>query len=167
MLTDLIENEPGTPAVVLGNGINRYTEILPVWKKLLASIPDEGVELSLDGLSNTEVYDLVELHAKDYKLVKRKVAESLRLSNGIDLSIHRQFLRVLISNKIPVLTTNFDTSLEHSVGANLYHLGEKGFTRFYPWQSYYGMEVLESPLSGFGIWKIHGDVRYPDSIRLG
>ena len=67
----------------------------------------------------------------------------------------------------PVLTTNFDESFEKSVDAQLFHIDSKGFTRFYPWKTYYGHEQLTLPTDGFGIWKIHGDVRYKDSIRLG
>jgi hypothetical protein len=70
-------------------------------------------------------------------------------------------------NNTPVLTTNFDEALETSINANLFHIETKGFTRFYPWKTYYGHTQFELPTDGFGIWKVHGDVRYKDSIRLG
>ena len=70
-------------------------------------------------------------------------------------------------NNSPVLSTNFDEAFEKSINAEKFHIESKSFTRFYPWKTYYGKEQLTLPTDGFGIWKIHGDVNYKDSIRLG
>ncbi len=154
-------------AFLIGNGPNLASNIMPSWKDLLKSISDKPIPFSVDGLSNTEVYDLVELNSDNPNEVKKKVGNKLELLWEHDTSLHRSLMNFANSVSAPVLTTNFDEVFEKSFGAKLYRIGSKGFTRYYPWRSYYGIARLASPLDGFGIWKIHGDVRYTDSIRLG
>lgn len=140
---------------------------MPSWKDLLTSAADRPIAFEVDGLTNTEVYDLVELQSENGHDIKERVKTILELLPTYNLDIHRRLMEFARDNNSPVLTTNFDESFEKSVDAQLFHIDSKGFTRFYPWKTYYGHEQLILPTDGFGIWKIHGDVRYKDSIRLG
>ena len=154
-------------AFLIGNGPNLAASIMPSWKRLLKSAADRPIDFDVDGLSNTEIYDLVELYSETRHDVKERVIEQLKLLPTYNLDIHKRLMEFALSNKYPVLTTNFDEAFEYSIDAKLFHIDSKGFTRFYPWKTYYGHEQLNLPTEGFGIWKIHGDVRYGDSIRLG
>ncbi|WP_421877590.1 SIR2 family protein [Marinoscillum sp.] len=154
-------------AFLIGNGPNLYSQIMPSWTNLLRAAGDKNVAFALKGLSYTEVYDLVELTAKDHLAIKPRIVKQLALKKSSDLSTHRALMQLARETDSPVLTTNFDTAFEDSIHAQLHHTSTKGFTRFYPWKSYYATNKLNHPTSGFGIWKIHGDVRYKDSIRLG
>jgi len=154
-------------AMLIGNGPNLASDIMPSWKQLLKSVSNPPINFSIDGLSNTEIYDLVELHSKTNHDVKQQVVSKLKIVPSNDLAIHKRLIDLAIKNQSPVLTTNFDAAFETSVNAKLFRVKKSGFTRFYPWESYYGFEAHQLPTDGFGIWKIHGDVRYKDSIRLG
>ena len=154
-------------AFLIGNGPNLAANIMPSWKDLLISAAVVPIAFAVDGLTNTEVYDLVELHSENVHDVKERVKNKLELLPTYNLSIHRRLMEFASTNNSPVLTTNFDEAFEHSIDAQLFHIDSKGFTRFYPWKTYYGHEQLTLPTDGFGIWKIHGDVKYKDSIRLG
>lgn len=154
-------------AFLIGNGPNLSAQIMPSWKELLKSAADRPITFETDGLSNTEVYDLVELHSEIGHDVKERIRAKLELLDTYDIRIHRRLMEFASSINAPVLTTNFDETFESSVNAQPYHIDSKGFTRFYPWKTYYGHAQLTLPTEGFGIWKIHGDVRYKDSIRLG
>jgi len=162
-----IVNRHNRVAFLIGNGPNLAANIMPSWKDLLTSAADRPIAFQVDGLTNTEVYDLVELHSENGHDVKERVKNKLELLPIYNLDIHRRLMEFARTHNSPVLTTNFDESFEKSVDAQLFHIDSKGFTRFYPWKTYYGHEQLTLPTEGFGIWKIHGDVRYKDSIRLG
>ncbi|MDC6390970.1 hypothetical protein PP182_19950 [Maribacter sp. PR1] len=162
-----ILNKHEKVAMLIGNGPNLASDIMPTWKQLLKSVSNPPISFDVIGLSNTEVYDLVELHSHENHDVKKQVIYKLRLLPERDLSLHSRLMNLARTYDSPVLTTNFDEAFEKSIGAKLHRLGTTGFTRFYPWRSYYGFTQYELPTDGFGIWKIHGDVRYKDSIRLG
>lgn len=164
-LEDIIR-ERGRVAFLIGNGPNLAAGIMPSWKTLLASISDNPIRL-VDGLSNTEVYDLVELNSADGVDVKARVVEQLQIHPTYNLEVHRSLMTLAKNHDCPVLTTNFEETFERSIDAKQFHIDSRRFTRFYPWKTYYGLKKLDNPMDGFGIWKIHGDVRYKDSIRLG
>ena len=58
-LEDIIKRYNKT-ALLIGNGPNLAAKIMPTWKNLLFSASDSPINFQLEGLSNTEVYDLVE-----------------------------------------------------------------------------------------------------------
>lgn len=154
-------------AFLIGNGPNLNSGIFPGWKELLVAAADKGKKFKPDGLTNTEVYDMVELHAKDGKTVKTRVCGKLALKSSMDISVHRRLMEFARDTNSPVLTTNFDAAFETGIGAPIKHISSAGFTHFYPWKTYYGFKQHALPTDGFGIWKIHGDIKYKDSIRLG
>ena len=154
-------------AFLIGNGPNLYSQIMPSWTDLLREAGDKNVAFALVGLSYTEVYDLLELTTKDHWAIKPRIVKLLKTITSDDHSLHKRLMDFANQTNSPVLTTNFDPAFEESIEAPLRHISPKGFTRFYPWKSYYSPEILNHPTSGFGIWKVHGDLRYKDSIRLG
>jgi hypothetical protein len=154
-------------AFLIGNGPNLAAGIMPSWNELLKSAADRPITMEMAGLANTEIYDLVEIHSEISSDVKTRVCRELGVTSHDNLFVHRRLMDFAIEKNIPVMTTNFDEAFELSIDANLHHIDSKGFTHFYPWKTYYGFEELELPTDGFGIWKIHGDVRYKNSIRLG
>ncbi len=154
-------------ALLIGNGPNLAAGIMPSWKELLLSISDNALAIDTEGLSNTEVYDLVQLTLGNGIDAKQRVRKKLELTSSDCLDVHKRLMSLAIAHGCPVLTTNFDAAFEKSVGAKMYHVEAEGFTRYYPWKSYYGFAQHTLPTDGFGIWKVHGDVKYKDSIRLG
>ncbi len=60
-------NDLRRPAILLGNGINRCGNTFPKWESLLQNI--SGVQIKPDWLTNTEIYDFIELRTnKDENL---------------------------------------------------------------------------------------------------
>lgn len=162
----VLEKHPKT-AMLIGNGPNLASDLMPSWKQLLKSVSKPPINFEIDGLSNTEVYDFVDLHSVENHDVKLQVIKQLKLLPHKDISVHARLMHLAKEYNTPVLTTNFDEAFEKTVDAKLMRTTTSGFTRFYPWDSYYGFKKHQLPTNGFGIWKIHGDVRYKDSIRLG
>lgn len=162
-----IVNKHPKVAFLIGNGPNLAARIMPSWKDLLTSAADRSIAFDVDGLTNTEVYDLVELHSGAGHDVKKHIKTKLELLPNYNTSLHERLMKFARDCDAPVLTTNFDEVFEQSIQAQLFHINSKKFTRFYPWKTYYGFKQHTLPTDGFGIWKIHGDVRYKDSIRLG
>ena len=154
-------------ALLIGNGPNLAADIMPSWKELLIAAGNGDINIKTRGLSNTEIYDLVQLHSSDSHDVKGNIQAQLEIEEDNSLEIHKRLMKLALDYDAPVLTTNFDAAFEKSIDAEIYRTSNKGFTHFYPWTTYYGTRQLEDPTEGFGIWKVHGDVRYKKSIRLG
>ncbi|MEP2936369.1 MAG: hypothetical protein ABJM06_11820 [Gilvibacter sp.] len=154
-------------AMLIGNGPNLSAGIMPSWSDLLVAAGDQRIRFPYDELTNTEIYDLVELYAKPTTDVKKRVIDQLKLRKTDDLSVHKRLMNLAQENDSPVLTTNFDAGFETSIDAGMKRINSQGFTRYYPWKNYYSIDELVKPCGGFGIWKVHGDVKYKDSIRLG
>lgn len=154
-------------ALFVGNGVNRASNIMPTWDDLLESITQEPFDKK--GLTYTEIYDIIELSRLDHKDLKLLICNELEIKDSYSLLPHNRIMNLAKSYNAPVLTTNFDNALERSIGAELYRTRDtrKGFSRHYPWDSYYGLEKFSNPRGNFGIWHVHGVVKYADSIRLG
>ena len=164
LLRDTIQ-QLGRPAILLGNGINNLENTFLDWKSLLHRLGGEN--LNFEGLTYNEMYDFIEIHSANAKELKSKVCEYLKSPSTEKLGPHFQFLDLVQTENCPVLTTNFDLALEAAKELTFFRTKNKGFTRFYPWDTYYAQEELQDPTEGFGVWHIHGLTRYQDSIRLG
>ena len=164
ILKNIIE-QLGRPAILLGNGINLVNGTLSNWDELLSNIG--GININSNGLTNTEIYDFIELRSDPELNLKDEIARGLESIDENKLEIHTQFLDLVKTKGCPVLTTNFDHGLEKAGNLNFYRTQKTGFTRFYPWDTYSGVQHFTNPIDGFGIWHIHGMIKYPDSIRLG
>ena len=164
-------------AIVIGNGINRYTSpnqadygwdklIESLWNNLSVNTIPIGKDLSL-----TEAYDIINLSSEGDSELNERVksfVDSIKPTN-----FQGRLCEKMRAYGIPILTTNFDLLLEHSIqGLNRYKMKHPdslklSFTDFYPWNFYYSDHELLGPLDGFGIWHINGIVKYPRSMRLG
>ncbi|MCK4678249.1 MAG: hypothetical protein KAT48_08970 [Bacteroidales bacterium] len=164
---DELINENGRCALLIGNGPNLRAGLFPEWQQLVLNAADDNINFNIDGLSNTELYDLVEIHSENSQQVKERIINQLNLPEEANLTVHERLMQYALKNNLPVLTTNFDTAYEESVGAELIRINGRGFTDFYPWKSYYGFEQHQLPTDGFGIWHVHGMVHYQRSIRIG
>jgi hypothetical protein len=157
------------PAILVGNGINLCSDLFPSWDKLLKK--NANVNFKSDGLTNTEIYDFIELKTDDGgSKLKGNIAKSFEKDPKKSSEIHKMFIELVILKDCPVLTTNFDFTFEHCLFPNngtFYRTSSEKFTRFYPWDTYFGQRQHNFPTDGFGIWHIHGMLNYYESIRLG
>ena len=153
------------PAILLGNGINQCADNFPNWKDLLVQIG--GVNINSKGLTNTELFDFIEFKKSDANKLKSKVVKQFDNVNEINSKVYIDFLELVRRKQCPVLTTNFDFALEKVGELKSYRTNKTSFSRYYPWDTYFGNEQLNLPTDGFGVWHIHGMMKYHDSIRLG
>lgn len=158
-------NYLNNPAILVGNGINLCSDSMVSWTEMLENI--SNVHINPLGLSNTEIFDFIELRTEYGSELKQVVAEQLDIATPNLSTVHSEFLDLMIANRCPVLTTNFDKTLTSVGHLNQFRTRTEGFTRYYPWDTYYGLEQLYNPTEGFGVWHIHGLTTYHDSIRLG
>jgi hypothetical protein len=108
--------------------------------------------------------------------LKNKISDKLKNSSNSNDSVYKDFIGIAQKYDCPVLTTNFDLTLEE-VNGLIYNRIKKndfskgnGFSSYYPWDAYFGVNgtaTLKLPTDGFGIWHIHGMTKYLDSIRMG
>ena len=93
----IIDNNSQDIAFIIGNGIHRYAESLNKaeyisWNDLLIKLSEGLYEEVRSGISNTEFFDIIELHnLKRLKEKQRKDAEEF-LRNGFHLDENAQFL---------------------------------------------------------------------------
>jgi hypothetical protein len=155
----------GHPAILLGNGINQCANIYPTWRDLLNEIG--GGDINSEGLTNTEIYDFIELRTYNADKLKSIVANKFEDVKDIYSTVYLNFLELVRRKNCPILTTNFDFALEKVGQLDSFRTSKHGFTRFYPWDTYYGDTQHNLPTDGFGVWHIHGMLNYHDSIRMG
>lgn len=158
-----------TVAFVIGNGINRYHNILSLsWEHLLlelwSTVTTQSLQIRPSGISVTEFYDILELLNANQEIDLQKEVANL-LKGWSPLPHHQQIIHKIKKWNTPILTTNYDESLSGTGNFQLHHL--EWTNDFYPWSSYHSSESIESPLDGFGIWYINGLRKYHRSIRLG
>lgn len=96
--------------------------------------------------------------------IKREIAR--KMGEYKDVSGISKIVQFIKRIKAPILTTNYDTVLSKAIGINDNDILSFSNDKINNWFSYFG-EQLESPLSGFGIWHIHGFHTYHKSISIG
>lgn len=173
-LRELLSQRSNDLALLIGNGINRYDAAASEnsWDDLLGHLARAHLDplhsTVPDGISLTEFYDVLDLAAR------RKTSSNGLQKQFCDLMAtwrpRNQHVRIAEwarQQHVPVLTTNFESSLGESVGCRLQRIGRGKFTAFYPWDSYYGEPGVSDPCNSFGVWHINGMQRYRQSVRLG
>ncbi|GGE93857.1 hypothetical protein SAMN05443634_10644 [Chishuiella changwenlii] len=170
-IKNIIHNNRTDIAFVIGNGINRYPNNPNAlsWEDLLIELWHQvslhTLSIRPEGISTTEFYDILELeNVKDLNLQK-KVTNLL--TDWEPLTHHQLITEKIADLNAPLLTTNFEDTMSKTINCELFKIDDTSFTDFYPWSTYHGLEKLESPISGFGIWYINGMINYHRSIRLG
>jgi hypothetical protein len=158
-------NQIESPAILLGNGINNITNAFPTWPKLLQEIAKE--EFNSEGLTYPELANVIQrrrgLTEREFK---EEVCKYFKGRPKQSSHTYTHFLDIVSQNKCPVLTTNFDLTLSNIMDLNSYRLRREGFNRYYLWDGYFSNAKLDNACSGFGIWHIHGSIKYWSSIRL-
>jgi len=170
-IRSLIEHNRGSVAFIIGNGINRYSNnpAGSSWDQLLSRLWQEvtgGDPLHRpEGISTPEFYDILELNNRNKINLQERFCALMDEWEPRDH--HLRIVETLLRWDVPLMTTNFENTLERAFRFELFHIrGAKSSDR-YPWSSYYGNRLLEIPTDGFGIWHINGMVKYHRSIRLG
>jgi hypothetical protein len=118
------------PAIFLGNGIHQCVGVIPTWKELLEDIG--GANINSEGLTNTETYDFIELRAFDSDELKARIAQKFNDVINVHSEVYTNFLAVVRETNCPILTTNFDFTLQRNGNLNQFRTSRRGFTRYYP-----------------------------------
>lgn len=180
-IDDIIRTTENPLTLIIGNGINRFKDTSGnnSWEGILKSLAQEYLpKFAGDlpkGMSTTEFFDLLSLQATgdSFKESDLQKAFCSHLNNLKPLEHHKKIVQWAQRRNSPILTTNFDLTLSDSINGKLYRSKVGGFTRYYPWESFYGdakiskEETKFRPAKNFGIWHINGMENYPNSIRLG
>ena len=173
-LRSLLTQHGSDIALVIGNGINRYNSAPATnsWDDLLVTLAkkfcDPKSRNMITKLPLTEFYDLLELESDP-----RKSGISLQkefcdlMKEWRPQEHHIQIVSWAQQARCPLLTTNFDKVLAEAGDCKLLPTRRDGFTDYYPWETYYGIEELDDPCAGFGIWHINGMEHYKRSVRIG
>lgn len=172
-LKALLHQRPDV-ALLIGNGINRYgaTADHSSWDALLGTLAQRFLDPAHtrlpSGISLTEFYDVLELSCALGHGKAGLQAQFCDLLAGWRPQVqHERIMRWAQGHDVPVLTTNFETTLADAIDCRLQRVCNPGFTAYYPWERYFGAGAIEDPCHGFGVWHINGMRCYRQSIRLG
>lgn len=174
-LVDILHDVNIRPALVIGNGINRYNCTNAAgnnsWDKMLLELwgkhSKAASQMSApEGISLTEFYDALDLTKSSDETNLQKEFCGL-MNNWKPKAHHVAISEWAQSNNTPILTTNFEETLSSNITTDITHFNSKSFTDFYPWESYFSDHQVHNPAKEFAIWHINGMQRYNRSIRLG
>lgn len=166
-----IAKNKGRFAFVLGNGINKYAHSTKAktWDALLKELwntqlnskdfPNANRSLSLP-----EIFDIMCMKTKgswsENIKTYRKEVQKIFKEMPQNISLQKQLEKL----EVPVLTTNYDGSIEN-------HLirPTKPKSDIYPIEEYYSSKDITKDNYGheFSVWHIHGRFNHQESIRLG
>ena len=167
--------------LIAGNGINLFNKGAgnEFWNAILEQIgsnlgfPASGQKLP-ERSSLVEFCDLLQLHSDNDG---RNVWVQEAFCEKLDIWKHGQNHTDITSwarrHTVPILTTNFDTTLSDACGAELVHArkdsGGASFNHHYPWSSRFEVsgQPIDKPRNSFAIWHVNGMSRYVNSVRLG
>ncbi len=175
-LADILKENHEDLALIVGNGINLFSNNAgkATWKEILEQIASDFKFLERrqklpETCSLVEIGDLLQLHNGPTASVQREFCE--KIENWKFKKHHIAITKWAKKYSVPILTTNYDTTLSDACGAELVHT-KKGeglpFNRFYPWSSRFEVsdKPIEKPRNSFAIWHVNGISKYADSIRL-
>lgn len=168
-LEDVLNRE--RPALLIGNGINRYnSNASSSWNELLAALArKQGLILTENDaseMSNTEFFDILDLARPREDRSNLQEEFCNLMANWEPADHHTEIVGWAQRHRAPIITVNFDENLSKAVGARFFRRGEH-FTHYYPWSSYFSDREIGAPRTSFAIWHAHGMMRYRTSIRLG
>ncbi|WP_097175951.1 hypothetical protein [Stappia indica] len=168
-LADILDQE--MPALLIGNGINRYnSSASSSWNELLAVLAEkQGLTLTENDaseMSNTEFFDILDLACPKDDQSKLQEEFCNLMAKWSPADHHTKIVGWAQRHRSPIITVNFDENLSQAVEARFFRRGES-FTHYYPWSCYFSDREIGNPRSSFAIWHAHGMMRYKTSIRLG
>lgn len=177
-LSKALHEGGGRLALVIGNGIHRYDArtVGNDWNAMVQSLAQQhGLKDATKAteLALTELFDVIDLvipAGGKPTILQEQFCKGM--SEWKPAAHHCWITQWAVSKNTPILTTNFDHVLANSVRAELHSLFErrgslKAPTDYYPWEKYFGLQLLADPCDGFGIWHINGLIKHIRSIRLG
>jgi len=170
VIQGLLKTHAKDVALLVGNGINLFDSPpgTGAWDVLLGQLAKRILGKSAaipSGISFTEFYDVLELHAPSSAKLQATFCDLM--SKWIPRDQHRRIAIWARHHAVPLLTTNFESTLGEAVNCELQRIRSERFTAFYPWSSYFGEENLVDPCTSFAVWHINGMARYRQSVRLG
>ena len=172
-MADTLENilDRERPALLIGNGINRYnSKAGSSWDELLAALArKQGLALTENDaleMSNTEFFDILDLARPNEDRGNLQEEFCDLMAKWTPADHHAEIVGWAQRHRAPIITVNFDENLSKAIGARFFRRG-KHFTHYYPWSSYFSEREIGDPRSSFAIWHAHGMMRYKTSIRLG
>lgn len=166
-ITSVLKKNKSELALVVGNGIHRYSGMGNSWEGLLQGLANKykpGVKIYPRGISLTEYYDVLELNSSKQSL-QREFCDLL--DKWEPAEHHHRVVNWALRNSSPILTTNFDKVLADCGGFKKRRTKKEKFTAYYPWDTYFGQDKITNPCKSFGVWHINGMQEYRQSIRLG
>ncbi|QAU32847.1 hypothetical protein [Janthinobacterium sp. 17J80-10] len=173
-LKALLTRHHANLALLVGNGINRYGATLQgnSWDALLGALARRHLDPAHDrvppGISLTEFYDVLELgYARNSSEAGLQAQFCELMAGWQPLPQHERIARWALRHAVPVLTTNFESTLGEGACSTLQRTRQAGFTAFYPWERYYAPQAVADPCREFAVWHINGMQCYRQSIRLG
>lgn len=171
---DLLAQNRSDLALLIGNGINRYRSPSNEnsWENILSKLSATNLgstlRISQTGISLTEFYDIMELKCSNGSLRGDLAQQFCELIKKWEPQTqHRDIANWAKQHKAPILTTNFDSTISKAANSVLRRIPGKGFSAFYPWDSYYAPTVVSNPCDQFAVWHVNGMLQYSRSIRLG
>lgn len=158
------------PALLIGNGINRYNNpAKSSWDELLSKLAaNQGLDLTeaeASEMSNTEFFDVLDLARPKSDRSSLQQEFCGLMEDWAPTQHHQAIVEWARRKNSPIVTVNFDENLSRSVDAKFFR--GHGFTDYYPWSSYFSDREILDPRSEFAIWHAHGMMRYFRSIQLG
>ena len=174
------------PAILIGNGLNNYSRLPISWIDLLLKLSNNAISrdvLKEKEISYPEFYDAVSFNNKKamrgYKSLKEDICREIKKWKGT--GSHEKFVQFAIDQRIPILTTNYDTTLINGEIADFHKSmkcsfvdgvpmplkNRESFTDYYPWNSHFTNHDMADVKSEFAIWHIHGFHCYKRSLSIG
>lgn len=172
-LRTLLSKHSSDIALLVGNGINLFGATGEnSWGCLLSQLAREHLDPKHEkvpkGISHTEFYDVLELAFARTQVDPKLVVQFCALmASWKPMEQHEAIAGWAAHHEVPILTTNFENTLGEAVGCTFRRTGNKRFTDFYPWETYYALTDVIEPCTQFAIWHINGMQKYPRSIKLG
>lgn len=168
-LGEILDGE--VPALLIGNGINRYSgNSNSSWDELLAELArKQGLALTENDaseMSNTEFFDILDLARPKEDRSSLQEEFCKLMGKWMPRDHHTKIVGWAQRHRKPIITVNFDENLSKAITTRFYRLGEH-FTHYYPWNCYFSDREVGNLRSSFAIWHAHGMMRYKTSIRLG
>lgn len=180
------EISPNEHVFLIGNGINYYNarntpRNTHSWENLLKTIIKRSLGSShilhklvgKPGISNTEIQNLLIMEGKKkYQDNQKEVTLNRMICETIERSERvarpNPLLDFANRNNMPILTTNFDFSIEKY----LWHENYKEYktdsllraSKMYRWNCYYGKDPSKIPMHSCNVWHVHGSRDYQQSL---
>lgn len=155
-------------AFVIGNGIHRYIDGDNCsWDNFLSQVFN-NTQFPQNGLTYTEYYDIMSINTHSTSdIIKSNICDSKKTyfdcyETCANNNVFTTIIDRIKSIPAPILTTNFDLSIEKCANLNPFHV-KTNFSAYYPWSEYFAKKVN----SEFRVWHIHGHKNRYRSIRLG